>query len=272
MLKATLLMDDQPSNEFESEHGLSIFIEKDDFSILFDTGQTNKFMINANKLGVNFSNLNACIISHGHYDHANGLLPFIKENSLQHLYVGEGFFNKKYKLLPNGDYIYRGMPYDEKDLKDINTTFITESKTEIYDDVFIVKNFPRNTEYEIDNPIFVLKDGEEYKVDHFDDEIALVIKSCSKLYVFIGCSHPGVINMINWIKELFTEDIAMVYGGIHLKNSTEKKIDSTLSDLASLQIPYFHLIHCTGDNVTDLIKKNRILSNRKVKIGEKLGV
>ncbi len=54
-------------------HGLSLYIEYNGKSILFDAGQTDIFMRNAKKLGINLDNLDAIVLSHGDYDYGNGL-------------------------------------------------------------------------------------------------------------------------------------------------------------------------------------------------------
>ena len=74
--------------------------------------------------------------------------------------------------------------------------------------------------------------------------------------------------MLKTIKESFSEEIVMVYGGIHLKGASDYKIDKTISDLFSLKIPFYHLVHCTGEKATKKIKRTGIINNRIIKIGE----
>ncbi len=69
------------------EHGLSFFIEKNGFSILFDTGSTGAFVENARKMGVDLENLDATVLSHGHYDHCGGLESFFKVNNESTIYL-----------------------------------------------------------------------------------------------------------------------------------------------------------------------------------------
>ncbi|HCF37460.1 MAG TPA: MBL fold metallo-hydrolase, partial [Thermosipho africanus] len=65
-MKITVLCNDTSRDAFLKEHGLSILIND---RILFDTGQTDVFIKNGEKLGINFSKIEKVIISHGHYDH-----------------------------------------------------------------------------------------------------------------------------------------------------------------------------------------------------------
>lgn len=57
------------SEEFEAEHGLSLYIEACGKKILFDMGQTDMFSRNAKKLGAELSDVDIAVLSHGHYDH-----------------------------------------------------------------------------------------------------------------------------------------------------------------------------------------------------------
>ena len=57
----------------ESEHGLSLYVEYDNKKILFDASQSDIFLKNAFKLSVDLKKLDAIVLSHGDYDHGNGL-------------------------------------------------------------------------------------------------------------------------------------------------------------------------------------------------------
>jgi len=268
MLKVTLLMDDQKNDELLSEHGFSVFLETENEKILFDTGQSSNFIKNSKKLNIKLGDLDAVVLSHGHYDHVNGLSFLLDEYYIKRLFVGENFFKKKYKELPNGELLYRGANFTSESLKNIKINYIKADKTEIFKDVFIIKNFKRLTEFEKDNPIFKVKETDGFKIDNFSDEISLVIKVEGKLNVFIGCAHPGVINMLLFISSLFEEKIGMVYGGIHLKDSSQFKIEKTLDYLHNLNIPFYHLLHCTGSTATKKIARKGIINNRNIKVGE----
>ncbi len=63
------------------EHGLSFYVETANHKLLVDTGATGAFMENADKLGVDLSQVDTLILSHGHYDHAGGGFKFCKSKS-----------------------------------------------------------------------------------------------------------------------------------------------------------------------------------------------
>ena len=62
------------------EHGLSLYVERDDQRILFDTGATQAFRQNAERLDVDIAGVDAAVISHHHYHHGGGLPYFLEAN------------------------------------------------------------------------------------------------------------------------------------------------------------------------------------------------
>ena len=69
------------------EHGLSLYIEANGQRILFDAGQTGAFADNAQNMGVDLSQVDLCILSHGHYDHGGGIKRFLEVNDHAKVYV-----------------------------------------------------------------------------------------------------------------------------------------------------------------------------------------
>ena len=63
-----------------AEHGLSLYIETEKHKLLLDTGQTDAVVKNADVLGVDLYSVDTVVLSHGHYDHSGGILPFAEEN------------------------------------------------------------------------------------------------------------------------------------------------------------------------------------------------
>ena len=72
-MKISVLAENYPGSFTPAEHGLSYLIDYDGKRILFDTGQSDMFLKNAETIKVNLANINTVILSHGHFDHGNGL-------------------------------------------------------------------------------------------------------------------------------------------------------------------------------------------------------
>ena len=137
----TLIENVVNSGNLQAEHGLSLYIETDKQKILFDTGQSDMFIQNAHKLGVNIEDIDSLVLSHGHYDHTGGLYPFLEKNSKAKVYAKQNIFIPKY----SGKTRFIGTMYNEELLK--NRLVVVNSITEVAENVFIMP------EINISNPV-----------------------------------------------------------------------------------------------------------------------
>lgn len=79
-MKITTLVENScVSKDLEAVHGLSFLIETEGTKILMDMGPGEEFLRNADKLGINISDVDYAVISHGHNDHGGGLRSFLKK-------------------------------------------------------------------------------------------------------------------------------------------------------------------------------------------------
>ncbi len=76
-LRITVLMENTAREGLEAEHGLSFFLEYRGRCFLLDAGSSGRFADNAQKLGVDLDGVELAALSHGHYDHADGLRAFL---------------------------------------------------------------------------------------------------------------------------------------------------------------------------------------------------
>ena len=253
ILKITTLIanNSDENNILLSEHGLSLYIETDEIKILFDTDQSGEFIKNADKLKIDLNNLDYVILSHGHYDHSGGFKKLVENtgNSFK-LIVGNGFFSKKYKLLESNEYKFNGNSFDEKfiNMNNISTKYITQDLFNITEDVMLFSNFERNTDFEVLNKKFYIKQNDQYVIDDFSDEIVLAVKTEKGLVVIIGCSHVGVVNILKTIIKRTGLGIYCVVGGSHLIEANELRLNNTIEFLKENDIQVLRLSHCTGEN------------------------
>lgn len=250
-MKITTLIENKTGDreELYTEYGLSIYIEADGKNILFDTGQSGDFIDNAKDLRVDLKNLDYVIMSHGHYDHSGGFERLIKEiNPSIELYLGNGFFNKKYNLSESGDYEYVGNPFDESFLEENNipTKYINEDITNITENLLIFTNFNRDIEFENTNQNMYLQDDGGYIKDEFLDEISIGIKTNKGLIVIVGCSHVGIVNILDTITERTGIDVCALIGGTHLVNEDDEKINNIIEKFKEKDIKLIGACHCTG--------------------------
>ncbi len=260
-MKVTSLIDDECQNSgFEGEHGLSLLIEWNDKTILFDTGATGRFADNAEKLGIDIGDVDVLVISHGHYDHAGGLERFFQENSRAQVYMAEGADLNHYSKDPGSPYRYIGIDKNVLNKYDDRITFL-KGKTEIMGDVYILKEF--KNEYPIpkgNRYLYMEKEGAILK-DTFDHEIVMILKGGDGLVVFSGCSHRGILNVMGSVNAEFGIPVKAVFGGFHLMGrpssgmvEEEGDILFTAEKLSQYKIERIYTCHCTGKMVYNFFK------------------
>jgi len=89
-MRITVLVENtrlESRKDLSAEHGLSLHVYRDDKQILFDTGATDAFSKNAEKLGVDIQQVDMVVISHHHYDHGGGLAHFLEANQKAKIYL-----------------------------------------------------------------------------------------------------------------------------------------------------------------------------------------
>ncbi len=88
MIKLNILAENRAKRRgILGEHGLSILVEIEGYKVLFDTGQTDVFSLNAKMDGIDLSMVDALVISHGHYDHTGGVPEFCRINKKALIYI-----------------------------------------------------------------------------------------------------------------------------------------------------------------------------------------
>ena len=110
-MKASVLADNIASGTLDGEWGLSIYIEYGETNILLDTGASDLFLRNAEKLGKSIPAVDYAVLSHAHYDHADGMQTFFANNEKASFYLRSGsdetcydkrWIFRKYIGLPKG--------------------------------------------------------------------------------------------------------------------------------------------------------------------------
>ncbi len=245
----TTLVENRPDEKGDlmAENGLSFFITTPEGNLVFDMGEAGAFLKNLKTLGLDLDRVSKMVVSHGHHDHGNGLLALLEEGPQDfELYVGEGFFKPKVKG-PRGE-TFTGLKYDEETLRraGVRVKTVTADLTPILGNVFLVKNFKRDYPDAID-PSFALREGRGLVPDPFTDEIALVVKGEQGLVLLVGCSHPGIENMIKTVEDRFEEPLHALIGGTHLRDASLQRIQGMIALIRERGIKVIGLNHCTGE-------------------------
>ena len=210
---------------------------------------------NADVLGFDLSGCESLISSHGHIDHAGGLLSIRKKMNQKQktplILHGDAFRNRQVKF-PDGRTI--DLPAPDRSLLSEAGYEITEknSASLMSDDrVLITGEIPRTNNFEkgFPNHYSEVDDGRIESDPLIKDDQAVVLNVKDKgLVVITGCGHAGIINTLNYAKELAGEDrIFAVLGGMHLSGGLfEHLIPKTMDDLERLKPTFVVPCHCSG--------------------------
>lgn len=247
----------------QEEHGLSLFIQTQNKNILFDMGQTNLFAKNASLLGINLQTVDFAILSHGHYDHGGlssplpatlkneyfGIEAFAHINQKAPIFINSNAFSQNY----NASKKYIGLNQELLQSKIAERFIFVQDEKEITQNIklFSCNSYKKSVATNAFG-LMQLQNG-TFVPDNFNHEHYLLIQENDKKILISGCSHKGILNIVEWFKPDF------LIGGFHFKsldveNPCQKlELESYAKKLASYNTKYF-TCHCTGTQQFEILK------------------
>ena len=232
-----------------AEWGLSILVETDAASVLLDCGQSISTGHNADIIGVNLSQIDTIVISHGHFDHTGGLRQTLDQMKKKiEIVAHPNIWANKYSRRPGQEDRYIGIPFKKQELEALGARFnLTAKPVQITDSIMTTGEVPMVTAFEQIDPNLYVKEDSDFKPDELLDDQALIINTGEGLIVVLGCAHRGIINTLYHAQQLTsTQQIRMVLGGCHLINATQERIWQTIAALKELGVASIGVSHCTG--------------------------
>ena len=263
MMKITAIMDNKGGKEAElvHEHGLSFFVEVDGLKLLFDFGPGKHALENALKLHIPLEQVDYLAGSHGHYDHGDGLPYFLEQGVKAPFITGLGYFTKKYSV--ESDKVkYLGLQFGEEYLQEKGIRHIQFSGAlALTPSLYLLNEFPRKYPFETIQERFKLKQGNQWVPDPFDDEICLVHKMKDGVFVIVGCSHPGILNILDRVREYFQLPIKGVVGGTHLMEADKARVEKTCDIVKQFGLDFIGFNHCSGNLLQPVMEAKGIRTN-----------
>lgn len=251
----TLAENTSISDAFQNEHGLSFYIETETHKLLFDVGASSLFAENAEKLGVNLSQVDTLIISHGHYDHGGGLKKFLEINDQAAIYINGKAFENHFSKRNNGE-SYIGL---DQDLFTNPRFVFLEQDFVIDDELCIFSNVQGERCCATANADLLMEKDGQRMADDFGHEQNLIIREKNQLVLVAGCAHRGIINILDHMALNYDLQPTVVIGGFHLYNRSRKKseskelIESIGNELLGSESRYY-TCHCTGEEPYQMLK------------------
>lgn len=244
-------------------HGLSLLVTATrgahQHTVLFDTGpEEYAFDRNSMRLGVDLGTVESVVLSHGHWDHAGGMLKALdlirNRNAGRAIpyYAHPGMFRSRARRLPNG------AMFPMKDVPNIEALTAhgaqvncTREPQVFVDSMFYLSGeIPRVTPFERGLPAHYQKteEGNWMPDPLLLDERFLMVNVAGKgLVIFTACSHAGLINVLKHASDCFPGvPLHAVVGGFHLAGPNEKIIPETVQAVREFNLSTIAAGHCTG--------------------------
>ena len=254
-MKLTVLCDNNTfiDRYYLGEPALCFYIETGNDRILFDTGYSDVFMINAERMGIDLDQVNRIVLSHGHNDHTGGLVHYLKNK-------------RNVKVIAHPDTFIRredetgviSSPLSAEEVGEKASLHLTKEPYEVSGNLLYLGEIPVTCSFEERIPIGRLNDGKE---DRILDDSALVYQGKDGLFIITGCSHSGICNIIEYARKVTgTHMVAGVIGGFHLLQEGER-LKRTVEYLKKQRIKDLYPCHCVS-------LKARIAMGKEMEIHE----
>ena len=223
-MKITVLNENNTriDNYLLAEPSLSLYIELENKKILFDTGYSDVFLKNAEAIGINLNSITDFVISHGHNDHTGGLQYYKPISKNINLVAHPKIFEKKIDT----DGTSYGCPVSKKELDNNFSLKLSKSPYYISENLIFLGEIEHNTSEDI-------------------DDSALTYVKNDKIFIITGCSHAGIINIINYAKKITgINNVYGILGGFHLINMPEISIENIGKFFKEENIKFLAPCHC----------------------------
>ena len=240
-------------------HGLSFYAETAKHKLLLDLGPSADTIKNASSLGVDLTAVDTVILSHGHYDHSGGIIPFTKVNDRALIYMQESATKDYYAddgMEASERFRYIGI--DKEIAKLPQVRFLSGGAT-IDDELEIFTIQKRSHDLPFTNKRLLVLDKDKYLQDDFCHEHFLVIHQAGKSILMSGCAHNGILSILDAYKDKYGKAPDMVISGFHLVKKTDYS-DEEIEEIKTIaeelnKFPTkFVTCHCTGLPAFDIMK------------------
>ena len=282
-MRIITLVENRPSPsdpELVAEWGLSLYVEIGRHRILVDMGASDAFARNAKRLGVDIAAIDAAILSHHHYDHGGGLRRFLELNATAKVFIGERPAGQPTARVFG--LLKRNIGLDQSLFGQYPDRFrFVEKCTDVVPGVCVLPNIGGEHPRPSGNKILFIRKGGNYVPDAFRHEVVVVLRERGSLVVLTGCSHNGLVNMVETVVREFPGiPIKAVVGGFHLvalphfkrMSDSEPVVAGIGQAVLNLGVGTTYTGHCTGSKAFEVLRHTMGDRVREIRTGSLLEI
>ncbi|MEE9465938.1 MAG: MBL fold metallo-hydrolase [Candidatus Neomarinimicrobiota bacterium] len=217
-ITVTILYDNTSAvDEVQEDWGFACLVEGMEQTVLFDTGTKSEVLLhNAEVLGKDLGQVDVLVLSHDHGDHTGGIVEVLEHNPEIEVYFPVSF-PATYDSIINS--------HDAKPVR------VSEA-IEIFEGATLTGEM-----------------GGRIK------EQSLILETTPGLVIITGCSHQGIVKILERAKNIYQENITLVFGGFHLLNNTADQVSEIITRFKDLGVEKVGATHCTGERAIELFRK-----------------
>ena len=253
-MKLIILTDNVTNSELQAEWGFSAYIEYKDKKILLDAGQSDIFLQNAKALEIDLAQVDYGVLSHGHYDHADGMGYFFENNRIADFYLRKTadarYYHRK-TTLPGYIGINRSI------LKKYTSRIrYVEGDYHLTEGVWLIPHKTDGLEEIGRKAVMYRRDGLRLIPDDYSHEQSLVFDTPKGLVICNSCSHGGADNIIREIRATLPDKkIHALIGGLHLYRSSDEDVRALAGRIRDVGIKKIYTGHCTGERAVRILQE-----------------
>lgn len=256
----TVLVDNDDAEGYCSEWGFSLLIRRGPTTVLYDFGQSDAFARNAARLDINLARVDCAVLSHAHYDHADGMEAFFGINAHARLFLSDVCAENCWSTSggtkdPHYIGIRPGL------LERYGNRIVRVPTTHSYavaSGIHIIPHSTPGLEEKGARDGMLLREEDGWQPDGFAHEVSLVVElgddEDAPLAVLNSCSHAGLEAIVHEVSDAFPQrHIAAFVGGLHLLRSSKAEILSAARLARSAMIMRIYTGHCTGEGALETL-------------------
>lgn len=263
-MRVLVLMENStPSSRLVARHGLSLWLElSDGRRILFDMGPDDAFLANARQLGVDVTTAHLAVLSHGHYDHGGGLSAFLRLCEDAGRQVPVFVRERAFEAHASGTgerHHFIGLDAALADEPSVTVLAAGEVR-EVAPGLALLCAPQRDHPISKSNARLLMV-GEDGRLapDDFAHEQSLLVREGGRSILVSGCSHSGILNIMDAAERLTGAPLDAVVAGFHLMDPSGGTVEDaaltrSLAHELRLRPTRYYTFHCTGTDAFSLLR------------------